>query len=476
MSRALAFLIPPNPTNANESPFYVNFWEPAVNVLIGPTARVGGMADNDVADPARQSKATSPKPNTTQTPTFASVNKSSALNSLLHSAPSPSPLPSATRLNGASALHLPVESEPMTATSSSSTLLPDQQNGITVETNGASPYGTRSRNRIGNTRPNYAEDRDADLDFDYTSNRKAHTATLPASSQISETDRSQGANTRRSSNAAPSAPTPSAKIVPNNAPKEDLPGMSTFSVHPELSNVTPTPAPSRKRKAPGAAPINNNPSVTAQTSVTGASRRAASTATVAPTRPTNLMTFENCQRYLKNGKLKADDGTVLGVDDQIYLICEPPGEPYYLARIMEFLHVDNDRNQPVDSLRINWYFRPRDIQRKVNDTRVVFASMQSDTCPITSLRGKCQVLHRNDIKDLDEYRKTKDSFWYDKMFDRYIHRYYEVIPTSQVINVPAKVKKVLDERWRYVIVEIGRGKELTSALKSCRRCGGYCAR
>ena len=143
---------------------------------------------------------------------------------------------------------------------------------------------------------------------------------------------------------------------------------------------------------------------------------------------------------------------------------------------MEFLHVDNIQSQPVDALRVNWYLRPRDIQRKVNDYRVVFASMQSDTCPITSLRGKCRVCHRNEIGDLEAYRKEPDSFWYDKMFDRYIHRYFEVIPTSQVINVPAKVKKVLDERWKYVVVEIGRGKELTGAIKSCKRCHGYCAR
>lgn len=162
--------------------------------------------------------------------------------------------------------------------------------------------------------------------------------------------------------------------------------------------------------------------------------------------------------------------------DHVYLICEPPGEPYYVARIMEFLHAKNDHSLPIDSLRVNWYYRPRDIQRKVNDTRVVFASMHSDTCPLTSLRGKCRILHRSDISDLDEYRKTKDNFWYEKMYDRYIHRYYEVIPTAQVINVPERVKRVLDERWKFVIVEIGRGKELTSAVKSCKRCSGYCAR
>jgi len=63
--------------------------------------------------------------------------------------------------------------------------------------------------------------------------------------------------------------------------------------------------------------------------------------------------------------------------DHVYLVCEPPGEPYYLGRIMEFLHISNDSSQPIDALRLNWYYRPKDIGRKVNDTRQVFASMHS---------------------------------------------------------------------------------------------------
>jgi hypothetical protein len=141
---------------------------------------------------------------------------------------------------------------------------------------------------------------------------------------------------------------------------------------------------------------------------------------------------------------------------------------------MEFL--PNKTSGPIEAIRVNWYYRPRDIQRNAADTRLVFASMHSDTCPLTSLRGKCQIKHSSEIANLDEYRKTRDCFWYDKMFDRYIHRYYDVIPTSKVINVPANVKKVLDERWRYVLVEVGKRKELTSAVKTCKRCGLYAAK
>lgn len=399
-----------------------------------------------------------------------------------------------------------LESLPMTATSSSSSMPSDQQANNSTDATGASPYGTRSRNRTGNPRINYAEDREVEMEYEWSSTKRPHAASgssMPNTAQSGDGDKPSAANTRRSSTTVPIAPPPNNKAALPTVQKDHLPGMSSFSVNPE-PNAAP-PAPSRKRKAPGNGPATLHTSSTVtQTPAPAIPRRTAGVPNLKVSRETNLMTFENCHGYLKNGKLKADDGTILAVNgmfnvlvtssqqpmrsftpkflvadfhtDQVYLVCEPPGEPYYLARIMEFLHVENDIGQPVDALRVNWYLRPRDMQRKVNDTRVVFASMQSDTCPITSLRGKCHITHRNDIQDLDQYRKTQDSFWYEKLFDRYIHRYYEVIPTSQVINVPAKVKKVLDERWKFVIVEIGRGKELTSAIKSCKRCQGYCAR
>lgn len=143
---------------------------------------------------------------------------------------------------------------------------------------------------------------------------------------------------------------------------------------------------------------------------------------------------------------------------------------------MEFLHVQNDNSKPVDALRINWYYRPKDIGRKASDTRLVYATMHSDISPLTALRGKCQIRHKVEITNMEAYRKTPDSFWYEKLYDRYIQKNYDLIPTSSIVNVPDKVKKVLDERWKYVLVEQGRGKELTSASKSCKRCGGYCAR
>lgn len=143
---------------------------------------------------------------------------------------------------------------------------------------------------------------------------------------------------------------------------------------------------------------------------------------------------------------------------------------------MEFLHVKHDDpTSPVDSLRVNWYYRPRDVQRFNSDSRLVYATMHSDMCPLTSLRGKCTIKHRSEFQDLDAYRKERDSFYFTQVFDRFIRRWYECIPTSSITNVPEKVKKALDDRWKFVAVEVSRVKELTSAVKTCKRCSRYCA-
>ena len=143
---------------------------------------------------------------------------------------------------------------------------------------------------------------------------------------------------------------------------------------------------------------------------------------------------------------------------------------------MAWIHVNNDISLPLESLRLNWYYRPKDIGRKVNDTRQVFASMHTDVNPLTAIRGKCEIKHKSQIENIDDFRGSKDCFYFEKLYDRYIHRYYEVVPTKAVINLPDNVKKVLDERWVYILAEANRAKEYTTASKSCKRCKRYCAR
>ncbi|KAL4808673.1 hypothetical protein BDV18DRAFT_88510 [Aspergillus unguis] len=323
------------------------------------------------------------------------------------------------------------------------------------------PYGTRSRGRNAAPRPNYAEDRDIDVDLEVhnpasKSSKRGGTLANATNGAKPEGEKS---GSRKSLNALNGA-------NPTTA-KDGIPGTSSFQAKPDEVNSSSNSA--RKRKQPASTTTNSTSENASKKLFTAAP------GSIAGQGDSNMVSFDERGAYLKNGKLTADDGTTFAVNEHVYLICEPPGEPYYLARIMEFLPNKNSPSGAIEALRVNWYYRPRDIHRNAADTRLVFASMHSDTCPLSSLRGKCQIRHSSEIGDLDEYRKTRDCFWYDKMFDRYIHRYYEVIPTSKVINVPGNVKKVLDERWRYVLVEVGKRKELTSAVKTCKRCSLYAA-
>ncbi|KAF4456238.1 hypothetical protein F53441_1601 [Fusarium austroafricanum] len=333
----------------------------------------------------------------------------------------------------------------------------------------ASPYGTRSRNRTGTSRINYAEDRDIDGDvYDYYHDKKDNDSkkTSRQSSAAVNTDAPRGGASSRKAATEESKAAPSA-----NTPKEQQSGASN-----NASTTTPQPAasqPARKRKVAGNSAGSTNQTTSASSS---AKKTPASGPPAGISWPeTNMLTFDNCKGRPTNGQMVADDGTTLEPNDHVYLVCEPPGEPYYLGRIMEFLHVQNDTSKLVEAIRINWYYRPKDIGRKSTDTRMVFATMHSDISPLTALRGKCQIHHKAEIDSMDAYRKTPDSFWYDKLYDRYIQKNYDLIPTRSIVNVPANVKKVLDERWKYVLVEQGRGKELTSAVKLCKRCTGYCA-
>ncbi|KZM22202.1 chromatin binding [Ascochyta rabiei] len=342
----------------------------------------------------------------------------------------------------------------------------------------AAPYGTRSRNRPGRSRINYAEDTEMDFEMTAPATANGNASDPPSRSSVTaESGQPAGVSAKKGANAGHGGapwgnPGPNPKDTQANL---SVSGSSATTPAPPSTTVQST----TKRRKNALKETTSGAHATAA-APSQAPKRGAQAQVQAPTaapytRESNMMTFEFSGGVLKDGRLQADDGQSVSINDQVYLVCEPPGEPYYLCRIMEFIHKENDPNLRVDSLRVNWFYRPRDVGRYNNDTRLVYATMHSDLCPIASLRGKCNIMHRSEIGDLDEYRKGKDSFWFNQVFDRFIHRWYDVIPTSQVINVPVKVKKALDERWKYICLETSRVKELTSAVKSCKRCVGYCA-
>lgn len=260
-----------------------------------------------MTDPPNQ-----PAPQARSTSRNNELDSTSTPSRLSSKSPQPTPLQSFDT----TAKAIKPESQPMTTTSSSSSLPPDQQVNNAMDSIGASPYGTRSRNRNGSSRPNYAEDRELEMDYEWSSSKKSQYAlasALPSNLSSGDSEKPSTANTRRSSTTASAMPATISKITTPNTQNNHLPGMSSFSVNPEASVAQPPP--SRKRKAPGNGPtVHQASSAMTQTSTQSVARRNAPSTNTGRLRRTNLMTFETCQGYLKNGKLKADDGTVLAVN------------------------------------------------------------------------------------------------------------------------------------------------------------------
>jgi hypothetical protein len=86
-------------------------------------------------------------------------------------------------------------------------------------------------------------------------------------------------------------------------------------------------------------------------------------------------------------------------------------------------------------VRLAWYYRPIDLtDRTVSDCRLLLAAIYSEICDINQLRGTCQVLHKSKISDLSGWKKRPDCFYYTRLFDPYIKREFEVIPSEEVRN------------------------------------------
>ncbi|GAA5970836.1 hypothetical protein JCM11641_004472 [Rhodosporidiobolus odoratus] len=184
-------------------------------------------------------------------------------------------------------------------------------------------------------------------------------------------------------------------------------------------------------------------------------------------------------------------------NDHIYVSApweDRDGEPYLVGRILEILQpatappareatpsTSKDRKLigPDTSklrLRVNYYFRTRDISnRYVADHRVLVASFHSDVVPAEYVRGTCTVMHREHIENLEKYKRQPDTFYWHQLYDRYLHRYFDSVPTYKVKNAPPDIVKHLNENFEFVLCEVGTGGELSDAQRGCCVCSRWAA-
>lgn len=199
----------------------------------------------------------------------------------------------------------------------------------------------------------------------------------------------------------------------------------------------------------------------------------------------------------------------LSKGDYIYMVSEPPGEPYYIGRLMGFhtKGIRNTENVKEDiassyEFLIQWFYRPRDISKNTLDSRLLYASMHSDTCPITSFRGLVTVKHKLEVEKfyvpklsgsagesltaMEYYVLLPNCFYFDKLFDRYMIKFYDIIKTSSLLefldnetNNNRNYILALNKRYEFVFMEAPRTKvfinNFTSTLSThCNICAEWC--
>ena len=199
----------------------------------------------------------------------------------------------------------------VSSTSSSSPSLKDAPSGV-------APYGTRSRNRAGVSRPNYAEDREIDMEFEVQppikedDTRKGNRALDNRSTMVEPT--AAGATGRKSTGTGPDEVATAQLVL-----KDHIPGTSTFSAH--ISGNNPT-QPSKKRKATtnSTSSITNGNHFTGNVATTMATNKSVLSQNVQAYKESFMLSFNNCAARLQNNKLVADDGTTLAINGELTYI------------------------------------------------------------------------------------------------------------------------------------------------------------
>ncbi|KAF6071573.1 PHD-finger family protein [Candida albicans] len=138
----------------------------------------------------------------------------------------------------------------------------------------------------------------------------------------------------------------------------------------------------------------------------------------------------------------------------IYMISEPPGEPYYIGRIMGFKHKNNN-NQNQESMA-----NIVDAKNTISNTMVLPTPRYfQDHIGLTTI----------DIEDeFNSYVQKPNQFYFDKLFDRYMIKFYDVLSTANLLQYA----EVENSKSRNFLIALN--KRYDSNTCNCESCGQWC--
>jgi hypothetical protein len=190
-----------------------------------------------------------------------------------------------------------------------------------------SQYGTRSRNRTGRSRPNYAEDTEMDFEMAAASNNGTTSVPPLQGAVAADSAQSLGVSGKKGSGSAQgnaswgnSGPNPK-----DNSPNPNISGASAVAVAKEPNTAQP---PVKRRK--NAANANGNQQSASAPSQTGAKRGSQVMIAASSARESNMLLFENTGAMLKNGHMEADDGQTVSINGKFEFVF-PAADGHHVA-------------------------------------------------------------------------------------------------------------------------------------------------
>lgn len=184
----------------------------------------------------------------------------------------------------------------------------------------AAPYGTRSRNRPGRSRINYAEDTEMDFEMAAPASTNGNASDPSSRSSVAaENGQPPVVGGKKGAGAGPNS-APWGNSGPNakdNQANLSVPGSSATTPAAQASSTAQLTTKRRKHAAKdatnGVQAVAAAPSQPAKRGAQGQVQAPAAAATP-NTRESNMMTFEFSGAMLKDGRLPADDGQSVSVN------------------------------------------------------------------------------------------------------------------------------------------------------------------
>lgn len=181
----------------------------------------------------------------------------------------------------------------------------------------AAPYGTRSRNRPGRSRINYAEDTEMDFEMTAPAPTNGNASDPPSRTSVAaETGQPAVVGGKKGAGTGPGS-APWGNSGPNTKENQaDLSISGSSAATPAVQTSTAQPTTKRRKTAAKDAANGVQAGATApsQTTKRGAQAQVQAPAAAPYTRESNMMTFEFSGAMLKDGRLHADDGQTISIN------------------------------------------------------------------------------------------------------------------------------------------------------------------